>query len=177
MCLWFISFSEDKKFIKVNLFFTGPICEICGKVFTLMSNLTCHRRTIHEKSSSSFSCTQCDFTTLRKSNLIRHMKRHGDFKTTVAAIHPPKVACREPIPNIIEPPANDNLLEQLEHEQFESMFEQNTQRGFGVTQMTSTDTLLPDEVCQLSRVSSAMMSSIKNRILSPARRLLIFSIK
>ena len=61
------------------------------------------------------------------------------------------MARREPIPNIIEPPANDNLLEQLEHEGFESMFEQNTQRGFGVTQMSSTDTNLPDEVRQFFR--------------------------
>ena len=133
------------------MFFTGPVCEICGKVFTLMKNLARHRRTIHEKSSSSFSCTQCDYTTLRKSNLIRHTKRHSDSKTTVADNHPPKVARLEPIPNIIEPPANDNVLEQLEHERLESMFEQNTQRGFGVTQMSSTDTTLPDEVRQFFR--------------------------
>ena len=116
-----------------------------------MSSLVRHRRTIHEKSSSSFPCTQCDYTTLRKSNLIRRTKRHSDSKTTLATSHPPKVAPREPIPNIIEPPANDNLLEQLEHEEFESMFEQNTQRGFGVTQMSSTDTILPDEVRQFFR--------------------------
>ena len=116
-----------------------------------MKNLAHHRHTIHKKSSSSFSCTQCDYTTLQKSNLIRHTNRHGDSKTTVAASHPPKVARLEPIPNIIKPPANDNLLEQLEHERFESMFEQNTQRGFGVTQMSSTDTTLPDEVRQFFR--------------------------
>ena len=78
-----------------------------------MSNLVRH---LHEKSSSSFSCTQCDYTTLRKSNLIRHAKRHSDSKTTVATSHPPKVAHREPIPNIIKPPTNDHLLEQLQHE-------------------------------------------------------------
>ena len=78
-------------------------------------------------------------------------KRHSDSKTTVVASHPPKVARREPIANIIEPPANDNLLEQLEHEGFESMFEQNTQCGFGVAQMSSTDKILPDGVCQFFR--------------------------
>ena len=80
--------------------------------------------------------------------MIRHTKRHSDSKTSVEASHPPKVAHPEPIPNIIEPPANDYLLEQLEHEEFESMLEQNTQPGFGVTQMSSTDAILPDEVCQ-----------------------------
>ena len=69
----------------------------------------------------------------------------------VVASHPPKVAHREPIPNIIEPPANDHLLEQLEHEEIQSMLEQNTQRGFGVTQMSSTDATLPDEVRQFFR--------------------------
>ena len=95
-----------------------------------------------------FSCTQCDYTTLQKSNLNCHTKRHA--KTPVASNLPPKVARREPIPNIIEPPANDHLLEQLEQEEIQSMLEQNTQRGFGVIQMTS-DTILPDEVRQFFR--------------------------
>ena len=110
-----------------------------------MHNLVCHRRTIHER-SSMFSCTQYDCTTLQKSNLNRHTKIHA--KTPVPSNLPPKVARREPIPNIIEPSANDHLLEQLEHEEIQSMLEQNTQRGFGVALMTSTDTILPDEVRQ-----------------------------
>ena len=113
-----------------------------------MKNLVRHRHTIHEKTSSSFSCTQCDYTTLPKSNLIHHTKRDSDSKTSVASSHPPKVARREPIPNIIKPPTNDHLLEQLEHEEIQSMLEQNTQRGFGVTQMTSTDSILLNEVRQ-----------------------------
>ena len=113
-----------------------------------MNNLVRHRRIIHKKSSFSFPCTQCDYTTLRKINLICHTKKHSDSKTSVAASHPPKVAHREPIASIIEPPTNDHLLEQLEHEEFESMLEQNTQRGFGVTLMTSTDAILLDEVRQ-----------------------------
>ena len=80
--------------------------------------------------------------------MIRHTKRHSDSKTSVASSHPPKVARREPIPNIIEPLTNDHLLEQLEHEEIQSMLEQNTQSGFGVTQMTSTDSILPGEVRQ-----------------------------
>ena len=31
------------------------------------------------------------------------------------------------------------------------MFEQNTRCGFGVTQMTPTDAILPDKVCQFSQ--------------------------
>ena len=119
-----------------------------------MNNLVRHHCTIHEKSSSCFPYTQCDHTTLRKNNLISHTKRHSDSKTSVAASHPPKVARHEPIPNIIKPPANDHLLEQLEqlgHQEIQSMFKQNTQRGFGVTQMSSTDAILPDEVHQFFR--------------------------
>ena len=48
---------------------------------------------------------------------------------------PYKIARLGPIPNIIEPPANDHLLE----------------HGFGVTQMTSTDAILPDEIGQSFR--------------------------
>ena len=51
-------------------------------------------------------------------------------------------ARREPIPNIINPPANDHLLEQLENQEIQSMFEQNTQHGFGITQMTAADTTI-----------------------------------
>ena len=139
-------FLRIKIYNKSYSFFTGPVCEICGKVFTLMNNLVRHRCTIHEKSSSSFLCTQCDYTTLRKSNLIHHSKRHSDSKTSVAASHPPKVARREPIPSIIKPPTDDHLLEQLEHEEFQSVLEQNTQHGFQVTQMSSTDAIVPNEV-------------------------------
>ena len=81
----------------------------------------------------------------------RHTKRHA--KTPLTSNLPPKVACREPVPDIIEPPANDYLLEQLEHEEIQSMLEQNTQRGFGVTQMTSTDAILPDEFVNFFEMS------------------------
>ena len=97
------------------------------------ASLIRHCRTIHER-SNMLSCAQCDYTTLQKSNLKRHTKRHA--KTPLTSNLPPKVARHEPIPNIIEPPANDHLLEQLEHEEIQSMLEQNTQRGFGVTQMS-----------------------------------------
>ena len=117
-----------------NLFYsTGPVCQTCGKVFSNDRNLKQHQHSIHKK-STLFSCAQCDYTTPLKSNLNRHTKRHS--KTHLTSNLPPKIACREPIPNIIDPPANDHLLEQLENQEIESMFEQNTQRGFGITQMT-----------------------------------------
>ena len=107
-----------------------------------------HQRTIHE-SCDMFSCTQCDYTTPLKSNLKYHTKRHSN--TPLTPNLPPKIAHHEPFPNIIEPPANDHLLEQLEHEEIQSMLEQNNQLSFGVTQMSSTDATLPDEVRQFFR--------------------------
>ena len=74
-----------------------------------------------------FSCTQLP----EKSNLNCHMKRHTN--TPASPNFPPKVARHEPFPNIITPPANDHLLEQLEQQKIQSMFEQNSQCGFGVT--------------------------------------------
>ena len=91
-----------------------------------------------------FSCTQCDYTTLLKSNLKCHTKRHSN--TPLTPNLPPKIAHRKPIPNIIEPPGNDHLFEQLEHEEIQSMLEQNTQVGFGVTPISSTDENIPHEI-------------------------------
>ena len=129
-----------------NYFFPHDLSvEIWENVFTESRNLKQHQRTIHEK-SDMFACAKCDYTTLQKSNLNCHMKRHTN--TPLTPNLPPKVARRDPIPNIINPPANDQLLEQLERQEIKSMFDQNTQRGFGVTQMTPTDAILPDEVWQ-----------------------------
>ena len=109
------------------MFPTGPVCEICGKVFTNNQNLNRHVRTIHEKSSTSFSCTQCDYSTLQKSNLNRHLKRcHIDIPRNL----PPKVARCEPY--IVDPPPDNQVSDQNAQ-----------QRGFG---MTPTD--VPDEVRQ-----------------------------
>ena len=95
-----------------------------------------------------FSCAQCDYVTSRKHNLKCHTtKRHTPLTPNL----PPKIARREPIPDIIDPPANDHLLEQLENQEIESMFEQNTQRGFGITQMTAADENIPHEIQQFFR--------------------------
>ena len=66
----------------------------------------------------------------------RHMKRHAI--TPLTSNLPPKVARREP--KIINLPTNDHFLEQQE---IQSMFDQNSQRGLGVT---PTD--VPEEGCQ-----------------------------
>ena len=50
------------------------------------------------------------------------------------------------IPNVIDPPTNDHLLEQLEQQEIQSILDENTQRGFGVTDITPPDTTLPNEV-------------------------------
>ena len=71
------------------------------------------------------------------------MKRHAN--TPLTPDLPPKAACRDLIHNIIDSPANDHLLEQLEQQEISSMLDQNTQRGFGVTQMTLADAILPDD--------------------------------
>ena len=126
-----------------NLFLSpGPVCQTCGKVFTQLKNLNQHVHIIHEKSFTTFSCSQCDYTTPLKSNLKRHTKRHTPLTPNL----PPKIACHDPFLNIIDPPANDHLHEQLENEEIQTMFNQNTQVGFGVTQMTSSDENIPHEI-------------------------------
>ena len=42
-------------------------------------------------------------------------------------------------PNIIDPPTND----QLKQQEIQAMLEQDTQRGFGVTEMTPTVAMFP----------------------------------
>ena len=96
-----------------------------------------------------FSCIECDYTTPLKSNLNRHTKRHS--KTHLTSNLPPKIARHDPFPNIIEPPVNDHLLEQLENHEIQTTLEQNSQVGLGITQMTAADTTLPDEVQQFFR--------------------------
>ena len=49
---------------------------------------------------------------------------------------------------------NDRPLKQLEDEGIQYMFEQNTHRGFGVTQMTPTDATLHVEIRQFLKMSS-----------------------
>ena len=81
-----------------------------------------------------FSCSECDYTTPRKSNFNRHLKRHN----VIAPDHniPPKIAHNEPIPNIIKPTENQQFLSDIEQEELTDML--NTQVGLGLSQMPST---------------------------------------
>ena len=84
-----------------------------------------HQRTVHEKSSTSFSCTECDYFTSRKHDLKRHMrKRHNDIPA--AQILPPKIARHKPVPNIIDPTENEQFLQDIEQQEIQNMLEQNT---------------------------------------------------
>ena len=81
----------------------------------------------------SFSCTECNYSTSHQDNINKHLrKRHNN----TAPVHntPPKIARYEPIPNIIDPPTNDHLLQNIEHQELSDML--SSQVGFGVTQMT-----------------------------------------
>ena len=104
------------------------MCEICGKAFLNLGNLNRHVGTIHEKSSTSFSCTQCDYSTPQKSNLNRHLKRHT--KTSFNPNSPPKVPLCEPY--IVDPPPN-----------YQFSYQNTQQRGFGLSPAD-----VPDEVRQ-----------------------------
>ena len=111
-----------------------------------MHNLVRHRRTIHE-SCNICSCTQCDYTTLQKSNLKRHAKRHS--KTPLTSNLPPKITCREPILNIIEPTENDQFLRDIKEQELRDML--SSQVGFGVIQITPADENIPHEIHQFFR--------------------------
>ena len=108
------------------MFPTGPVCQICQKAFSNLGNLNRHVRTIHEKSSTSFSCNDCDYSTPQKSDLERHLKRH----TSLTSNLPPKVARCEPY--IVDPPPDNQVSNQNAQ-----------QRGFG---LSPSD--VPDEVRQ-----------------------------
>ena len=80
----------NTRIIEIQFSPTGPVCEICGKVFIELRSSERHQHTIHEK-SVLFSSIDCDYTTSRNSNLDRHLKRH----TPLASNLPPKIARRD----------------------------------------------------------------------------------
>ena len=100
-------------------------------------------RTIHEKTSTPSSCTECDYSTSRQDNLQKHLrKRHNDIPT--AHNIPPKIARHESIPNIIDPTENDEFLSDIEKQELTDMF--SSQFGYGVTQTTPADENVPQEL-------------------------------
>ena len=92
----------------------------------------------------------CDYSSSRQDNLNKHIKKKHSYAPSVHNI-PPKIACHEPIPNIIEPPADDHLLVQLENHEIQTSLEQNSQVSFGITQMTSPDENIPHEIQHFAR--------------------------
>ena len=58
-------------------------CDICKKIFTTMSNLKNHKRTVHEN-ERSFNCNLCDKIFKEKGTLKRHQNTHitGEEKLT-----------------------------------------------------------------------------------------------
>ena len=106
-----------------------------------------HQRAIHESCdmfSCTGSCTHCDYTTPLKSNLKRHLKRHNNISPDHNIPH--KIAHCESIPNIIDPLTNDNLLQDIEQQEIQTMFERNTQVGFGIMQITPADENIPHDL-------------------------------
>ena len=67
------------------------------------------------------------------------MKRHNDRPAT--SNHPPKIACHEPILNIIE------FLQDIEHQELSDML--STQVGFGVMQITPANENIPQRITWL----------------------------
>ena len=96
-----------------------------------MKKLNQHLRNIHENSSNLFSCTECDYFTSRKHDLKGHMKRHTN--TPATSNLPPKIACCKPIPNIIEPTKNKQLLRDIEQQELTDML--NIQASLGLSQI------------------------------------------
>ena len=78
---------------------------------------------------------ECDYSSSRQDNLNKHVKKRHSYAPSVHNI-PPKIAHREPFPNIIEPPANDNLLQDIENQEFKDIL--NTQAGLGMSQIPPT---------------------------------------
>ena len=57
-------------------------CEVCGKRFSLKTNLGQHMYT--HTGEKNFECVQCGKRFNRKSNLITHMKVHDPVKSRKA---------------------------------------------------------------------------------------------
>ena len=74
-------------------------------------------------------------------------KRHNDIPVT--QIPPSKIARHEPIQNIID--QNEQFLQDIEQQEIQNMLEQNTQVGFGITQITPADENIHQELRQFFR--------------------------
>ncbi|XP_077433002.1 zinc finger protein ZFAT [Vanacampus margaritifer] len=55
------------------------ICDLCNKKFKSKMSLKSHRLS-HTKDGKQFKCSECDFSSLFKAPLVRHMEQHTRFK-------------------------------------------------------------------------------------------------
>ncbi|XP_028280575.1 zinc finger protein ZFAT isoform X3 [Parambassis ranga] len=55
------------------------LCDLCGKKFKSKFTLKSHRLS-HTGEGKRFQCSECDFTSVSKPALIRHMEQHAKFK-------------------------------------------------------------------------------------------------
>ena len=81
-------------------------------------NLNRYVRTIHKKATTSFSCTECDYSTSRQDNLNKHPRKIHDNTAPVHNI-PPKIAHKNT--NIIEPNENEQFLRNIEKQELSDM--------------------------------------------------------
>ena len=141
-----VKYVNCSKLESIKRIYFKSICrsEICSKVFNNNQNLNRHVRTIHEKVITLFSCTECDYSTSHQDNLQKHLRKRCN-NTPTTQILSPKIACHEPIPNIIEPTENEQLIRDIEQQELSDML--NNQTGLGLSQIPPTQTTsspLPD---------------------------------
>uniref|UniRef100_A0A3B4F2M2 Zinc finger and AT-hook domain containing n=1 Tax=Pundamilia nyererei TaxID=303518 RepID=A0A3B4F2M2_9CICH len=55
------------------------LCDLCGKKFKSKVTLKSHRLS-HTDEGKRFQCSECDFTSVSKPSLLRHMEQHAKFK-------------------------------------------------------------------------------------------------
>ncbi|XP_061807374.1 zinc finger protein ZFAT isoform X1 [Nerophis lumbriciformis] len=55
------------------------VCDLCGKTFKSKVSLKSHRLS-HTDEGKRFKCSECDFTSVLKAPLARHMEQHAKFK-------------------------------------------------------------------------------------------------
>uniref|UniRef100_UPI0037E9490D zinc finger protein ZFAT n=1 Tax=Semicossyphus pulcher TaxID=241346 RepID=UPI0037E9490D len=55
------------------------LCDLCGKKFKSKVTLKSHRLS-HTDEGKRFQCSECDFTSVFKPSLLRHMEQHAEFK-------------------------------------------------------------------------------------------------
>uniref|UniRef100_A0A671TN13 Zinc finger and AT hook domain containing n=1 Tax=Sparus aurata TaxID=8175 RepID=A0A671TN13_SPAAU len=55
------------------------LCDLCGKKFKSKVTLKSHRLS-HSDEGKRFHCSECDFTSVSKPSLLRHVEQHAEFK-------------------------------------------------------------------------------------------------